>query len=428
MRAILTKELLVLGRDLHGLLVLFAMPLAFILIMSLAMQEEYSSRAASEIDVWVVDEDATAASDRAVQLIAELAPYRVLTDPKLRLAALREQVGADQVRLAVHIPARYFEQVALFDGPPAATTAAAPIEILAAPSVRKPMALLLAGTVKEAVARIRLDALLRDLEADLGALGADEGEADSEADQSDPTDFASASRSAQRASPVPADAIRLSQLGSGDAEATEPTAVQQSVPAWLVFAMFFVVIPLSNTFIAERQLRTFERLRSLDVAPSWLLIGKLVPYAAVHQVQVVLMLAIGVYVVPLLGGDTLTLGRSPLGLGLMASATSLAALGLALLVAVVSRTTEQATVLGGAGSILLGALGGIMVPRFIMPAAMQQLSWISPMAWGLEGFLDVLLRGGGVRDVAPEAAALAGFGIVALIAAAWRLRASAAHA
>jgi len=30
-----------------------------------------------------------------------------------------------------------------------------------------------------------------------------------------------------------------------------PSAVQQSVPAWLVFSMFFIVIPISNTFIAE---------------------------------------------------------------------------------------------------------------------------------------------------------------------------------
>ena len=76
------------------------------------------------------------------------------------------------------------------------------------------------------------------------------------------------------------------------------------------------------------------------------------------------------------------------------------------------------TVLGGAGSILLGAIGGIMVPKFLMPEAMQSVSWVSPMAWGLEGFLDVLLRQGGARDVLPEATAMVAFGLAALLVAA----------
>jgi ABC-2 type transport system permease protein len=130
------------------------------------------------------------------------------------------------------------------------------------------------------------------------------------------------------------------------------------------------------------------------------------------------MLLVGVYLVPLLGGEALELGHSPGGLALMAGAISFGAIGYALLISVVARTTEQATVLGGAGSILLGAIGGIMVPKFLMPEAMQTFSWVSPMAWGLEGFLDVLLRQGSARDVLPEAAVMGAFGLIALLAAA----------
>ena len=35
-----------------------------------------------------------------------------------------------------------------------------------------------------------------------------------------------------------------------------------------------------------------------------------------------------------------------------------------------------------------GALGGVMVPKFVMPPFMRELADISPMSWGLEGFLD----------------------------------------
>ena len=57
------------------------------------------------------------------------------------------------------------------------------------------------------------------------------------------------------------------------------------------------------------------------------------------------------------------------------------AVGLALLVAASVRTTMQATIAGGAISLILAALGGIMVPKLVMPPAMQHLTLVSPMAW-----------------------------------------------
>ncbi len=59
-----------------------------------------------------------------------------------------------------------------------------------------------------------------------------------------------------------------------------PSAVQQSVPGWLVFGVFFVVVPLSNTFIRERQLGTLRRLRSTNLSRGTVLLGKLIPYFA----------------------------------------------------------------------------------------------------------------------------------------------------
>jgi len=49
------------------------------------------------------------------------------------------------------------------------------------------------------------------------------------------------------------------------------------------------------------------------------------------------------------------------------------------------------------------------VPLAVMPPLMQQFAMISPLAWGLNGFLDVFVRGGGVVDVIPEALGLLAF-------------------
>jgi ABC-2 type transport system permease protein len=181
-----------------------------------------------------------------------------------------------------------------------------------------------------------------------------------------------------------------------------------------VFAIFFVVIPVSNAVIRERQLGTLRRLKTTRVGNTTLLLGKLIPYFGINQLQVAVMLLIGMVGVPLLGGDALARNGSAAALILISAAVSLAALGYALLIAVVAKTTEQATVIGGAGNIILAAIGGIMVPKFVMPAGMQKLADFSPMSWGLDGFLDVLLRGGNVQSVLPETLKLAALGLAAL--------------
>jgi ABC-2 type transport system permease protein len=157
----------------------------------------------------------------------------------------------------------------------------------------------------------------------------------------------------------------------------------------------------------------------MGVARHRMLLGKLVPYFAINLVQVVSMLCVGVYVVPLLGGEALTLGHSPAALVLMSFAASFASVSYALLIANMVSTSEQATIFTGVSNLLLAVIGGIMVPRFVMPQAMQQISLCSPMAWGLEGFLDIFLRRGGVEEVRTEALQLVAFGTVALLLAAF---------
>ncbi|MEO1020446.1 MAG: ABC transporter permease [Pseudomonadota bacterium] len=188
----------------------------------------------------------------------------------------------------------------------------------------------------------------------------------------------------------------------GEDAAKQPTAVQQNVPAWLVFAIFFVSIPFSTAFIRERQLGTHQRLRTIAISPIVQIIGKLVPYFVVNQVQVVAMLLAGMFLVPLLGGNALELNGGTAALILLCVCLSCAALGLALLVGVVARTIEQATMLSGLGNIVLAAIGGIMVPKFIMPTGMQQAAQLSPMAWGLDGFLQLFLYDGGIIDIMPQ--------------------------
>jgi ABC-2 type transport system permease protein len=181
----------------------------------------------------------------------------------------------------------------------------------------------------------------------------------------------------------------------------KPSSVQQSVPAWLIFAMFFIIIPFSATLLIELNNGTLERLNTFPISKQWILLGKLLPYLLVNQIQAILMFLTGIFLVPSLGGEALILGNNFWLLLPVSLSLSLMAISFALLIAVMVKTHEQASSIGGISNLLMGAIGGVMVPVFIMPEKMQFLASFSPMNWGLEAFLNILLRQGDFQSVLP---------------------------
>lgn len=71
-------------------------------------------------------------------------------------------------------------------------------------------------------------------------------------------------------------------LSAGNGTVEKPNAVQHSVPAWLIFGMFFIMIPLSNVMALERQTNTITRLRLARASASGLIAAKLVPYFLIN--------------------------------------------------------------------------------------------------------------------------------------------------
>ena len=181
-----------------------------------------------------------------------------------------------------------------------------------------------------------------------------------------------------------------------------PNSVQHNVPAWTLFAIFFIIVPLSINIVKEKSQGTFVRLRTNPVSYATVLGGKTLVYLMVCLIQFVLMLMVGVYLFPAIGLPTLDIsGRLPL-LFIVAIFAGLAAIGLGLLLGTIAKTQEQSAPFGATFVVILAALGGVWVPVFIMPKFMQTLSNISPMNWGLNAFYDVFLRHGSLLDILPE--------------------------
>jgi ABC-2 type transport system permease protein len=64
--------------------------------------------------------------------------------------------------------------------------------------------------------------------------------------------------------------------------------------------------------------------------------------------------------------------------------------------------------------LLLSAIGGILVPTYVMPELMRSISVISPLNWSLEGFYKLFLRGGGIADILSNLGLLLGFFILVM--------------
>ncbi|PNQ74646.1 ABC transporter permease [Hanstruepera neustonica] len=196
-----------------------------------------------------------------------------------------------------------------------------------------------------------------------------------------------------------------------------PNSVQHNVPAWTLFAIFFIIVPLSINIVKEKSQGTFVRLRTNPVSYATVLGGKTIVYLIVCLIQFVLMLLVGIYLFPAIGLPTLDIsGRLPL-LFIVATFAGLAAIGLGLLLGTIAKTQEQSAPFGATFVVILAAIGGVWVPVFIMPKFMQILSNISPMNWGLNAFYDVFLRNGSLLDILPELLLLLAFFLVTILIA-----------
>jgi len=189
-------------------------------------------------------------------------------------------------------------------------------------------------------------------------------------------------------------------------KAAVPNSVQHNVPAWTLFAIFFIMVPLSINMVKEKNQGTFVRLRTLPVSYATVLGGKTVIYLIVSILQFIMMLLIGIYLFPKMGLPKLDMGSGIFLLLIVEICAALAAIGLGLFLGTVSDSPEQSAPFGATLVVILAALGGVWVPVFAMPSFMQKLAVLSPMNWGLEAFHSLFLRGGRLMDIVPFCALL----------------------
>jgi ABC-2 type transport system permease protein len=200
-----------------------------------------------------------------------------------------------------------------------------------------------------------------------------------------------------------------------DKSSIKPSLSQNCIPGFILFAMFFIVIPLSGSMISEKNEGSFTRLKTLPVGVSILLTSKVVSYLVVCLIQFAVMLAIGVWVLPAFFGlPAFHPGNQYLAILLTTLASSLAAIGFGLIVGAYSTTHGQAALFGSVLVVILGFISGSFLPIHLFPQAFQYVSAISPIRWGVDNYLDIFVRGETLVKIVPNILFLLLFFVLAL--------------
>ncbi|MFY9089690.1 ABC transporter permease [Arcobacter aquimarinus] len=357
-RYILKKEFLLIFRDIHALLVLFVMPAVFILIMSLALKNTYSDSFDVKLKVAIIAKENLDIKTFIKELNNSSYFSAYLTSDESIKTLIYDKKYDFIVKLDSDFKNKINSNEENFQ-----------IQSFSKADINKEHFHILKNSIVEIISKTIMKDYFIKSKIDAKVL--------SELNNK----------------------INNSYIYKNDKIETKANSVQQSVPSWLVFSMFFILIPISNTFINEKNFGTISRIRSINVSLFPILASKIIPYFIINQIQVIIMILIGIYFIPIFGGDSLVINGNYLLIFCMSSAISIAAICFALFIANISKTTEEATSIGGVINIIFAALGGIMVPKFVMPEFMQNITSYSPMSWGLEGLLEIFVRGGNFNDI-----------------------------
>lgn len=402
------KEFLLLKRDLGGLVTLFVMPLVLVIAVTLIQDSTFVSVSNAKIPILLVDNDNGKVSKTVYDNLQKSDIFTVVTkidNEPLTESIAKEAVFKGKYQLAIIIPeklsvdlqAKIDQNVEKITSNLGMTDTLAKaknttvvnqkeVKLYFDPAVQMSFKNAVMSSVDKMISQIETKSIYATFQDQLG-----EGNA-----------------SFEQKSFITFKEI----VPKVNNEEIIPNSVQHNVPAWTLFAIFFIVIPLSINIVKEKTQGTFIRLRTNPVSNSVVLAGKTITYLIICMIQFYMMIAVAIFLFPHLGLPSLNVQGHLFMMSIVALFSGFAAIGFGMLLGTIAKTQEQSAPFGATSIIILAAIGGVWVPVFAMSKAMQIIAESSPMNWGLNAFYDVLLRNGSLLDILPEISLLFLFFII----------------
>jgi ABC-2 type transport system permease protein len=232
--------------------------------------------------------------------------------------------------------------------------------------------------------------------------------------------IAQAESQSERAKTDPLIEIEQKKPDSIGEQVKEPNAVQQNVPGYTIIFVFLTAQATAYSIYLEKRVGSFRRLLAAPISKAALLAGKMIPNFITGLIQIAVIFAISIFILPLIGLERLTLGNDPLALVLVSLLLALCSTGLGIFIAAIARTEAQ---IGGVAALLLwtmGAVGGCLFPAFLLGGLLDTIGKVVPHYWAMQAFHDLIVRGRVLSDVTTEMLALLTFTAIFFAVGLWR--------
>lgn len=224
------------------------------------------------------------------------------------------------------------------------------------------------------------------------------------------------------------DALKLAQTMQADSpervtviEGSTPDRIQydpraSSSAGQLVTWVFIPLFGISALFAYERQQGTLRRVLTTPTSKANYLLGTISGQVVMALAQMSLLILFGIFVMKL------GWGREPLALFILLTSAALAAGAIGTAMGTFVKTEGQASGLSIMMGMVMALMGGCWYPIELFPAVVQNIVKILPTTWAMQGLLDLVLRGGGLMEILPEAGVLLGFAAFFFSIGVWRFR------
>lgn len=402
------KEFLLLKRDLGGLIILFIMPLVLVITVTLIQDSTFKTVSNTKIQILLVDNDKGSVSKTVFDNLEKSNLFSVVTqidNKPITEEVAKEAVYKGKFQLAIIIPKNLssdlqtkidqnveniVSKMGLSDS--SATTKPSKIikekevKLYFDPAVQMSFKNAVMSSIDKMISQIETKSIYTTFQNQLG-------EENTKFEQKSFITFKEI----------------IPKINNKE---ILPNSVQHNVPAWTLFAIFFIVIPLSINIVKEKSQGTFVRLLTNPVSNLIVIIGKTITYSVICMIQFYMMVAVAVFLFPHIGLPSLNIEGHLVLMSVVALFSGFAAIGFGILLGTVASTQEQSAPFGATSVIILAAIGGVWVPVFVMPKIMQIIAKSSPMNWGLEAFYDVLLRNVTLLEIIPKISLLFLFFII----------------
>ena len=114
--------------------------------------------------------------------------------------------------------------------------------------------------------------------------------------------------------------------------------------------------------------------------------------------------------------------QEPTATLLLVIASAFFAASMGLLIGALAKSEEQAVVFSLGPMFILSGLGGAWMPLEFTPLSVQRVAYLTLIAWMMDGFKDIVVRGLGLESVLTAVAVLLLYAVILWLLAVWRFR------